>query len=194
MPGPEQRPDELYRIKMTWEELKEAIKPPQKMANDPERIRVEIKPSLKSGWGQPVWYHHHGRKMMLQENESDRDKVVIKGSAAELNITHLEELDYRGRERWNVEWMVGQSPEEKVQGSRVFSERELLSAFGFENTTDPCSVWMIQRYGGSTASQGKFIRFDNYLNIPHPGTGHDGDPNVSIELDDEIKEAVKKLL
>lgn len=42
--------------------------------------------------------------------------------------------------------------------------------------------------------QGAFIRYGNFLNIPSPGTGHDGDPNISILIDGPIRRAVRQLL
>jgi hypothetical protein len=32
------------------------------------------------------------------------------------------------------------------------------------------------------------------LNIPTPGTDHDGDPNVSVELDMKMAQAVKEII
>jgi hypothetical protein len=54
--------------------------------------------------------------------------------------------------------------------------------------------WLLDRYGGDSAAQGFYIRWRNCLNIPCPGTGHDGDPNISVTLSDDIKEAVRQLL
>lgn len=54
--------------------------------------------------------------------------------------------------------------------------------------------FLLEKYGGDVACQFLFIRWQDYLNIPGPGTGHDGDPNISIKLTDEIKEAIRALL
>jgi len=32
------------------------------------------------------------------------------------------------------------------------------------------------------------------LNIPCPGTGHDGDPNVSVYIEESIQRAIEQLL
>ncbi len=64
----------------------------------------------------------------------------------------------------------------------------------FVNMVRAGGSWLVGRYGGNSAVQSKFIRWGNFLNIPCPGTGHDGDPNVSIYVTDEIREAVRKLL
>lgn len=53
---------------------------------------------------------------------------------------------------------------------------------------------MIRRYGGTTADQGRFIRYNRFLNIPGPGTGHDGDSNISVEIRSEMQDAVAAFL
>ena len=76
------------------------------------------------------------------------------------------------------------------------TEEQLRVMFGLDNdfVTPGHSQWLIKEYEADVAEQTLFIRKGNYLNIPCPGTAHDGDPNVSIELDDEIKEKVKELI
>jgi len=63
-----------------------------------------------------------------------------------------------------------------------------------DKMNDPDSLWLIERYGGTVAAQGEFFRCGSYLNIPHPGTGYQGDPNLSILLDYSIRLAVMQLL
>jgi hypothetical protein len=53
---------------------------------------------------------------------------------------------------------------------------------------------MIEPFGGTVAKQRKFIRYHEFLNIPGPGSGYQGDPNVSIELYPETIAAVRNLL
>ena len=81
-----------------------------------------------------------------------------------------------------------------AKGRAWFSEEDLKSAFGFSDKSGEYGYWLIERYGADVASQGKYIRWRDHLNIPCPGIGNDGDPNVSIYLDDDIKNAVRELL
>ena len=73
-------------------------------------------------------------------------------------------------------------------------DEHLKMAFGLSEESGKYGDWLIGRFGGESAEQGQFIRFENFLNIPCPGTGHDGDPNISIVLDDKIRDAVEHLL
>lgn len=141
------------------------------------------------GMGSPDWCHHHRSKMRLEA--TGRDSLIISGSAAEVKISRLPDVTYG---EWLVEWEIIQSPHEKTSGNLIFSADELRAAFGLTEQSGLHGHWLIERYGGDSAAQGRYIRYKDYLNIPGPGTGHDGDPNVSIHLDGDIKEAILRLL
>ena len=145
----------------------------------------EIQPEMRE-MGMPIWCHHHCGKMKLLAVGLFNDILIIQGSAAELVIR-------KRRTSWAVEWKIIYSPSEQTKGRTIFSDQQLMAAFGAISSTEGHSEWLIQRYGGTSASQGRFIRYQNWLNIPCPGTGHDGDPSISIELTDDIKKAVWKL-
>ncbi|HEY0010946.1 MAG TPA: hypothetical protein VGB97_03495 [Candidatus Paceibacterota bacterium] len=42
--------------------------------------------------------------------------------------------------------------------------------------------------------RGEFCRTKGYLNIPHPGIGHPGDPNLSLLITEDIRKAVEDFL
>lgn len=151
----------------------------------------------------PNWWHARGLKMRFIPEESNLiDKVVIRGSAAELKITYAGtirrhiDLSIPEQHEWNIDWTVRQCnpTQEKTNGRVRFDKETILAAFGSDLSTPEWSAWLIDRFGGTCAEQGKFIRYQNFLNIPCPGTGSDGDPNISIDLDDEIRGAVLSLL
>ncbi|HWA64642.1 MAG TPA: hypothetical protein VG866_02240 [Candidatus Paceibacterota bacterium] len=117
-----------------------------------------------------------------------RDTLIIQASAAELIIQ-------RSQDQWLVKWRVGYiGLDQFVSGQVVFSHDDLIHAFLVDGHIEKTAGWMISQYGGSSAVQGKFIRYKEFLNIPGPGTGHDGDANISIEISDAIREAVEKLV
>lgn len=148
----------------------------------------EIEPELKKIEAVPVWYHNHGNKMKIRAIGIQKDFLVIQGSAAEVVITKVVE-------GYLVGWKIRHGgPEIGVLGKTWFSSDDLAMAFGLRNTIPKFGKWLIERFGGTTASQGAFIRYKDWLNIPGPGTGHDYDPNVSIQLTQEIKQAVRTLL
>jgi hypothetical protein len=137
----------------------------------------------------PVWWHHHGDKFCLDEEKTSfpDKRVILTASAATLTI----EAD--GSDNWRINWTIVTYG--KTSGSTTMTNRELLSAFtDTGKTADELSYWLISVYGGDYAAQGKCIRWKSFLNIPCPGTGHDGDPNVSILLDEDMAQAVVRLL
>jgi hypothetical protein len=134
----------------------------------------------------PVWYNNHGGKMDLRSKNDDG--LVIASHAAFLEIARVPK---QRSVYYSAKWEIKFSANEIVKGSILMSAAELLGAFGIKDHVDDLSRWMIVRFGGSSASQGKFLRYHDFLNIPGPGTGNDGDPNISILLDQEIKEAIR---
>lgn len=152
----------------------------------------------------PNWWHGHGTKIKVRETDLRAKRLVFAASAASLEISpYAEKPGIEGWD-WNVRWEVVQAhPNYKTVGLVVFSNEELAAAFCLAD--DPgiwgeYSQWMLDRFGGDCAVQGKFIRYTGFsagitfLNIPCPGTGHDGDPNISLEVTEEIKKAVAQLL
>ena len=119
------------------------------------------------------------------------DLLVIAGSAASVRITRRATTVDEG---WFVDWEVVQSQQEKANGRIILTSDDLRAAFGLSQESGLFGDWLIERFGADSASQGKFIRWRNFLNIPCPGTGHDGDPNVSIHFDEDIQSAVRELL
>lgn len=149
-------------------------------------------PLLVGLFNQPDWCHHHGLKMRLKMFDENVSLVLIDGSAATVKIFRV--TDPTSTWDWIVEWEIKHGKGEKVNGSVCMDTEELEAAFMLSQLTGKWGDELIKRFGAHTAQQGSFIRWKKYLNIPGPGTGHDGDPNVSIFLDKEITEAVRSLV
>jgi hypothetical protein len=152
-------------------------------------------PELKNG--HPIWWHHHGRKMEVSEQTDDR--LIIKSNAARLTIQKASPIfpdEPLTKDHWFVDWQVVQCRpiQELVSGRRWLTRDDLRSAFGIIDDSGKYGKWLIDRYGADAAEQMKYIRWHEFLNIPCPGTGNDGDPNISIEISDEIQRAIAKLL
>jgi len=139
----------------------------------------------------PIWCHHHGSKMHVEKFSKGNHLLVIAGSAASVRITRKATTVDEG---WFVDWEVIHSQQTKVNGRAFFTSDDLRAAFGLSQESGKFGDWLIERFGADSASQGKFIRWKNFLNIPCPGTGHDGDSNVSIHFDGETQNAVRQLL
>ncbi|MDD4290128.1 MAG: hypothetical protein PHH83_02510 [Patescibacteria group bacterium] len=154
-------------------------------------------PRQKTG-GFPVWWHHHGFKMRAEPLDKEKCILVISGSAAKITIKNIlsEYPNYSFGDGWLVDWEVHQwTPLGlKTIGRRQFNNEELLAAFGISSESGDTGGWLIEEFGAESAQQGKYIRWKEYLNIPCPGTGHDGDPNVSVYIEEDIEKAIKQLL
>jgi hypothetical protein len=147
----------------------------------------EEKPQLKRIGAVPIWWHNHGDRMVVKVLGIQKDFLVLQGSAAELVIT-------KAPDGWLVNWKINHGANDSVSGKVLFSSSTLAKAFGIWNGIPESGEGLIKRFGGTTAKQGDFIRYKKWLNIPGPGTGHDGDSNISIELTKEIKEAIQNLI
>jgi len=150
---------------------------------------------LKIRWYFPIWYHHYGSKMLVEQLNLQNRVLVISGSAAKVIIRRASSV-YPDAKGWFVDWeVVHYKPYEVgVHGRFQFNDEDIAAAFGLSESSGKYGDWLIKRFGADSAEQGKYIRWKNFLNVPCPGTGHDGDPNVSICLDEEIQNAVRQLL
>lgn len=146
-----------------------------------------VKPSCKM-FGIPIWFHPHGTKVTV--TRTSNNNVHLGANTASIHIHSM-----CGGPFWHVDYTVIHGVNIRVSGFLQMTTSDLKIAFGIK---DKCPAYggqhLIDEFGGEVAQQGKFIRWGEYLNIPGPGTGHDGDANISIRVDDEIKEAVRTLL
>lgn len=148
-----------------------------------------------NGTGYPIWYHHHGDKM--RQVCLDHQQLVIEGSAARVIITKASTI-YPRAKGWFVDYEVVQYQpyDEMVRGRRRFDDEDLAAAFALTDSLGERDYgeWIVERFGGSSANQGKYLRYRCCLNIPGPGIGCDGDANVSIDIKEDMQKAVAQLL
>ncbi|MCX6813615.1 MAG: hypothetical protein NT078_00045, partial [Candidatus Azambacteria bacterium] len=106
--------------------------------------------------------------------------ILIIGSSAARIVIRKASWVYPGAKGWFVDWEVNQYKpyKEGVLGRSRFNDDELAAAFGLSDNSGNFGDWLIERFGADSAEQGKYIRWKTFLNIPCPGTGNDGDPNV----------------
>lgn len=131
--------------------------------------------------GVPPWYHPHGSKISVIGYDNPKslgEKTLILGSsAADIRI-----FPHQTNPGWVLEYRINHAGGDWSRGRVRMSEESFLKAFKESSAGDEAG-W-----------QGAYIRHGNCLNIPGPGTGNDGDPNVSIWVDKDIVEAVQTLL
>lgn len=133
---------------------------------------------LKSIDGIPVWFNIHGMNMKIQGSLKEHI-VSIGNNSAKIVIT-------KSSSGYIVEWGIGhttKTPIKEIMHARSwFGDDDLAEAFGL-NREYVFSIFI-----------GKFVRRGNFLNVSCPGSGDDGDPNISIYLTSEIKRAISRLL
>jgi len=151
---------------------------------------MSVTPQMRQG--HPVWWHAHGDKLL---GEFDREKrtLVLKSKAAEVTISPAAVLSRDLAGRWLCAWEVRQSKNESIRGQVLLTRQDLLAMFCGQPHPES-NPDLLGSYGGAAGRQGYFIRHEGFLNIPCPGTGHDGDPNVSIEVRDTMTSYVTEML
>ena len=151
---------------------------------------------MSQNTAQPNWFHPRGIKMILVlVGERDPNVVIIRSTAARLVIERLNK-----RAPWfTLTWHLEHSAEEYTDGRRTTNAEWLQAMF-----LDPLSENVFDRYhrhiawaqhfGADVGQMGTFVRKGNYLNIPGPGIAQNGDPNISVEIDENMKRAIRALL
>jgi hypothetical protein len=143
----------------------------------------------------PIWFNEHGINMHVIDLKVDGRRVVIGTKAAKLEISlYPNPVVPTG---WLVEWEVKFSQSEHVNGRFITSSDRIRRMFGIDGIQDRRGVppkWMVERYGIHDGVQGVFGRWNDFLNVPCPGTGHDGDPNISIQITKDMKVAIQVIL
>lgn len=140
-------------------------------------------------------------------------RVAISARAAFLHIMR----DYREGRRgasspaeqhsFCLHWEIHHRTDEITIGTRVVSEDDLRGMFGLALPRDaylanhPHIQWALAcvRTTGAAFEQvigrpGQFLRADEFLVVPGPGIGRDGDPNISIEIDVPMRDAVRNFI
>ncbi len=157
-----------------------------------------IKPIFQRGLGIPDWFHHHGSKIDwigFNDANSVRKTLLLGSSAVEIAIT--KDLTGLAREPdgWLLTYKINHSTQSFSSGTIWLSLEDLLTAFGFSDVYDPeYGQPIINRCGGEVAYQGRYLRYEKFLNLPGPGHANDGDPNVSIYITKKIQVAVDELI
>ncbi|MEK9156454.1 MAG: hypothetical protein AAB360_04150 [Patescibacteria group bacterium] len=139
----------------------------------------------------PDWWHRHGRKMRLKL--AGRAEVKIAASVASLTITR-QDAARDDQPRWGVVWEITHDYD-RVRGRVSMTDAELATAFGLvDSPVPPDSWWLTVVFDAGNMKVGKFIVHRDYLNISGPGTGQDGDPNISIRVDDDMRAAIIQII
>ncbi len=140
--------------------------------------------------GVPDW--HHPKSWKVQLEKADAAYIVITAPAARLTIVEL--IDAESINKWIVRWEIFSKGEQSQRGEIVMNARQLCAAFALTEKWEDSDQWWTGAYQEIASAEGMYFRYDRWLNIPGPGTGKDGDPNISICLDAEMKKAITYMI
>lgn len=133
----------------------------------------------------PSWYHCNGGKISqigINSANSPTRKVLILGSKTVGIKIHR---DPQGT-GYLIKYEIHHPSDTPTTWGKIsMSEIEIQKAFGLSGECNGEDEQMVPE---------KFIRQGRYLSIPGPGTGNDGDPNVSIYLDEALVSNVRAFL
>lgn len=132
------------------------------------------------------WYNREGPYYQIKSLPEDK-AIILLWHQAELRVRKT------GRDIFTIEWKINHG-NGKVSGQVDFSKEDLRRAFGIKKGCEPRHVMFMRKYEAVAAYPGKYVRQDLRLNIPCPGTGFNGDPNISIDIKPELVAAIKTLL
>ena len=142
----------------------------------------------------PFWFNPQGEQMRVKRFDKDSRILVIDENAASVRIILL---DASNGELWRLKWSVTRNSVTSG-GNLIFTARQLRAAFGVSLNLASGSTPRLTKepYCAEVGQEGLFIRRGPYLNIPDPyaGANRDADPNVSIQLTEEITAAVRELI
>jgi len=136
----------------------------------------------------PHWWVSHGGKMEVKRRSNLR--LLLKSSTSELELSRDD-----GSGTFTVFYRLHHgsgSTEHQING---LHETEVKEMFALENggRSDYQIFAPLTTYADA-ALPGAYCRQAGYLNIPHPGAGKQGDPNLSVHITEEIRTAVQDFL
>jgi|CXWL01.1.fsa_nt_gi hypothetical protein len=144
---------------------------------------VVVKAEVLRFGKQPAWFHHNGRRLVVEGAIPSQNMLVLVDgtyrNAAQVVIC----VSKNRRSGILVKWTVPHRDNGLDSGRRFYTRDNFEKLFGLTN--DVPDQYEILGAG---------VREGPWLNIPAKGSGQDGDPNISIVLPEETKEAIREFL
>ena len=139
----------------------------------------------------PSWAHYASARVYIVFNRQGKKCLTISSGSCHLKIRPIGD----GKRKWEVRWiMFDKGPGNEVYGTRIFNPVELATAFDLHRDLVKTDDLFTAHYNAEYGIPGKFIRKGQFLCIPCPGTGVDGDPNMSIFLFPFIKQNITEFI
>lgn len=156
-------------------------------------------PPAKSRTKKPDWFHQKGYEMMAGDVDGE-GKLIIFGNSTPGGI----EIRTSDGEEFLLQWEICIPKIGGMrQGRQWLTRDQMVRAFctaGVANVSSEGGIPLpehevfLKRYQADCGLVGIFIRRGDFLNLPCPGTGDMGDPNISIFLSSELRKKVEMFL
>lgn len=134
----------------------------------------------------PSWWHHCGGQLRLAAATDDR--LTLVSPHASLQV-------HRDDQSFLVTWEIRPtgSVDPYVERTIHVSPAVLGMMFKIDEDRHEEYLWHGQHLVTEYSEQ-HFVRWHRYLNLIYPGSGQDGDPNLSVYLFDSIRQAAAALV
>ena len=144
----------------------------------PPEVKPPPRPIPPKPEGVPPWFDWNNGFGVEKPPEIDYPFLGLKNCRSSLSLSPA------GDSGWFLKYHSRLSESSSISGTMILSGDELRQAFAVSKA-DSLSY--------EAEVPGFFVRKDNFLNIPARGTGKNTDPNVSVFLTPELKDAVRAL-
>jgi hypothetical protein len=157
---------------------------------------VRVEPYRNETEKEPCWFHLRGSQFFVVGHDHlgplKERKLTLKARCAQIEIWR----DRRHPKWWNLKYEIKHFSGYTKGFISGMTAHDLIKAFGLSDECDDDELCqkIIANYGGDVARQGMYIRCGKYLCIPGPGTGGDGEPIVSVYVDEDVQHAMAELL
>lgn len=136
---------------------------------------------------EPDWFHHNGKgRLVPQPIDKEQEELVLFDNYGSVVVSIRRFQRNHAYLSFRIKWKiphVGMTTSGDMQG---VPPDTLRAMFGKVDTTEE----ILDKRGGTT----RYVRQEDYLNIPGKNCNGDGDPNLSIFISPEIRKAVEDYL
>lgn len=149
--------------------------------------------------GYPTWYHPGGDKVIIKRHNGTTTparELVIGSNNLNMTITKDHHSQDNKRDEWVIKYKLNHGPIRTwTEGFIIMTTQDLKTAFGLSGDCEAeDGQGVLDVCGGDVAKEGKYIRYKEFLNIPGPGHGWDGDANVSIRVGKGMKSQLQEFM
>jgi hypothetical protein len=142
--------------------------------------------------GIPDWHHSGSSKLRVTDHSEAHQFMELVSGGSRVTVGK-----FAGPGKgWTIQYELTHGPHSHTKGQVLLSSAELAWAFALADdcTGQEVDQILLDMYGGDACKVGGYFRSGMHLNVPGPGHGYHGDPNLSILITEEMQRIVRKML